>query len=174
MNVPTELILGGITVPFAARHGLQCDYAAIGGASVLRLSDGTGVKRQRWEKTRVDISAEGNVPPGLEGLDYGGPLTLACPAPRQMGGSGLVYTLPAARRADAGYTPTGQAERADGLWQPTALALAGDIATLTAVPGATAYRVLWYPLLSVLLPRPPQALDLNDGIYRWSLEAEEV
>lgn len=175
MSWDNALIIGGITVPVTARQTLSQAYEAVpGGAALLRMADGSLVKQFRWQKTATRINASGATAPGLEAIDWNAPIVLHCAEPRQMAGSGLVYTLPAARRSDSGFTPQGYAW-VNGEWVPTAVALATNTATLTAVPGATQYRVRWWPLLTVECEAPPQQeYDFNTGRYSWSWAAEEV
>lgn len=175
MSWDNALIIGGIVVPVTARLSLSQRYEdEPGGKALLRMADGSLVKQFRWSKLQTTLSASGTTPPGLEGVDFNSPLTLHCAKPQQKAGAGLVYALPAARRADAGFTPQGYAW-VNGQWQPTALSLATNTATLTAVPGATQYRVLWYPQLTVSCEQPPQVeFDFNSGRYSWSWTAQET
>ncbi|MBS0442820.1 MAG: hypothetical protein JSR38_12755, partial [Proteobacteria bacterium] len=84
-----------------------------------------------------------------------------------------VITLPAARRSDA--APFGFALDASGLLRPTAVTLAGNVATLIAVAGATGYQVLYYPLLTIRAPAGPRcSYDAAGAVASWELTCEEV
>ena len=88
--------------------------------------------------------------------------------------SGLTATLPAARRSDSGHTPYGIAILPSGQAVKTAAALVGDVATVTAVSGATAYAVQYYPQLTVWALRPSASGNRGDASHRWELVCEEV
>lgn len=173
MSEGALFVLGGIEVELHARLRWQQTYAPIGGSVVQRLSDGTGHKQTRWRRTRTVITCEGWIPPGLESLDYSGPLEMRCVSPRAMAGTGTSFTLPAARRSDSGYEPFGFA-RVGEAWIPTGVTLTGDQADLDPVTGADSYRVLWYPQLLVLTDGPEEDADGSTATYSWRLAAEEV
>ena len=160
-------------MPLVARYGAAQSYEPIGGNILIRMQNGAALKQTHWAKTRTTISAEGNVPPGLESLDYAGPLNLKCAARCEITGAGLVYTLPAARRTDPGYTPLGFGWIGDR-YVPTALALSTNTATLTALAVATHYRVIWWPEFNVIASPPTIETDLAGAIIRWTLTAEEA
>lgn len=168
-----DLWLGGVRVPLHSVLDFEQSYSAIEGGRVLRMTDGAGVKTVHWRKISTTVSAGGWIPPGLLALDYDEPLVMRCAAPRAIVTAATVVTLPAARRTDAGHEPYAAA-LVEGDWQAAELDIAGDTATITPVAGAGAYRVSYYPELTVFASPPEESGDLTRADYRWSIEAEEV
>ncbi len=168
-----NLIIGGIEVPVMAGLSLRQTYDPIGGSSVLRMQSGAAVKQTHWRRWRTSIQADGWIPPGLDALDYSQALQLACVATRSIMTAVLVVELPAARRSDAGYAPRAWALVGEG-WQSTAIAMAGDEATITPVADASRYKVDYYPLMTVFTDGPSEDVDASGAAFRWSLTAEEV
>lgn len=176
-----SLILGTVRIPLEAALGLTQRYEPLGGVARLRLMSGAAVQQVHWRRWRTTIEGDGWWPPGLDGLDYDAPLTLACIQQRTLQSASNIIVLPAARRADAPYTPVGHAivpgagtVALGGDLVPTALALVGDTATLTTVTGAVAYQVTYWPQLTVFADPPAAQLDAAGAAHRWSLVAEEV
>lgn len=167
MTIP-RIILGG--VPIVLHAGAPAEsIEAIGGSTVLRMSDGAAIKQQHWERLAGSISAEGWMPPGLSGLDYSGPLELRSTQVQNIVDPGLVFELTSTPRPD--IAPWGQALVGDQ-WVPTACAYADGVATLTAVNGATLYQACWMPVLSVFASRPTQSQ--GGGGHGWSISWEEA
>ena len=171
----TDLVftLGGVRVPIHAALDFRQSYESIGGYSTRRMTDGTLVKQGQWLKLKTTIQANGWIPAGLDGLDYSQSLVMQCVSPKSIVSASNVMTLPAARRADSGYDPAGWALVA-GEWVSTPVNLVVNTATLTIVSGATQYRVMFYPEISVLADPPRQAGDMSGAQYSWQLTAEEV
>ena len=143
----------------------------IGGSSVLRMSDGAGVKQQHWKRMAGTISGEGWMPPGLDGLDYSVPLELRSTKVQSISGPGLVHLLPGTPRPD--YPAYGLA-LVGREWVGTACEVVDGVATLSAVPGATLYRVCWLPVFSVFVDRPSESQSGAAASHSWSLSWEEA
>ncbi|MDT4813953.1 hypothetical protein FQZ97_469480 [compost metagenome] len=171
-NKPTPLVLGGIEIVQSAGP-IRQRYEAMGGSGELRLSGGTGIKMTHWSKTATSCSGAGPLDPGLDALDYSQPLELLCVQPRAMFGTAREFTLPAAAARRADVAPWAWARVGDG-WVDAAVALAGDLATVAEVAGASGYRVFWLPRLVVFTDGVVSEFDENTGYYDWSLEAREV
>lgn len=168
-----DLILDTLRVPVAVGGESQQTYETFGAFAVLRLGLGAAVHQEVWRKLRTTLSITGAVPVGLDGIDWTATHTLACIAPRSIQAATNAITLPAARRADA--APYGFAVTSAGLLQPTAVTLAGNVATLTAVAGATGYQVLYYPLLTIRAPAGPRcSYDAAGAVASWELACEEA
>lgn len=165
--------LGGIVVPIHAALDLQQQIEPIGGSALLRLGQGTAIKQATWRKRRITLSASGWCPPGLGALNWNSPLTLKCGLPESITTATTSATLPAGRRTDAGYEPFARAHTAQG-WRDTPLALAGNAATITAVSGAVAYQVWYWPELSVYAEPPVQTFDQASAQASWDLVCEEI
>lgn len=168
------LQIGSLVVSTLEALDLDQTYERIGGESIFRAADGTGIKQASWDKLRVTTSGGGWMPPALSALDVNQTQVLRCVVPRAVPCAGLVATLPAARRSDAGHVPYGIAYLASGEAVKTPASLAGDVATLAAVSGATSYVALYYPELTVWLLRPRTSGNPRDATHRWELVCEEV
>jgi hypothetical protein len=165
--------LGAVRVPMTAALGLQQQFAPIGGSTVQRLGNGAAIKQTAWSKLRVTLTCDGWVPPGLGGLNYDGPLLLKCGLPRSIASTATSVTLPSARRTDSGYLPFARAHL-PGREAETPVSVTGNTATLTAVTGAQAYTVWYYPQLSVVCDMPTETFDGAGAAVSWELTAEEV
>lgn len=165
------LKLGGVELE-AMCGPIRQRYEPMGGSSELRMANGDGKKQTHWRKVRIISSGSGYLDPALEQLDYSGELELWCVKPLFLNGTGLAYQLPpeAARRPD--YQPWGLALVGEN-WRETGLSLAGDLASLVAVPGASRYRVGWLPRYSVFTDGVVSDYDYGTGRYDWSLEARQ-
>lgn len=173
MTIKT-LVLGTVEVPVWASMALTQRYTPIEAASVLRFMSGTAFKQSRWQKISTQIASRGNVPPGLDALDYTQPMTLKCIAEKSIVSPSNVIVLPAARRSDAGHVPHGFAENAAGQLIRTPLALAADTATLTVVSGAVRYVAMYFPQITVYAAPPQLDIDEAAASFGWSLDAQEV
>lgn len=168
-----DLMINGLRMPLHVGAAIQQEYEDFGGFAPLRFADGAGLVQQSWRKARTSLTASGSVPPGLYGIDWTAPVTLACIAARSIQSAGNVITLPAARRTDA--PPYGFAITATGLFRPVPVVLAGNVATLGTVAGAAGYQVMWYPLMTVIAPAGPRLQwDAVGAVSGWMLVAEEV
>ncbi|RMH86429.1 hypothetical protein EA796_00945 [Pseudomonas sp. AOB-7] len=165
------MVLGG--VPITPHSGpVRMRYEPFGGSAELRMADGTGIKQTHWRKTRILASGSGPLEPALEHLDYSGPLELWCVKPLAISGTALQYQLPAAASRRPDVAPWAWAEVA-GRWQDVAVAMDGDLATLTPPPGAGRYQVFWLPRYSVLTDGLVTDWDESQQRCDWSLEARE-
>ncbi len=173
--------LGGVMVPIESALDFVQTYEPLGGVARLRMMSGAAVQQVGWRKLRTTLSGAGWWPSGLESLNYDDPLTLWCAAPRTILSASNVIALPTARRTDTGYTPVGYARKYGGSTAvgggelvPTPLSIIADVATLTAVSGATGYQIAYWPILTVLADPPSMEADLPGAAHRWTLTAEEV
>lgn len=170
-----DLSINGLLMPLHVGAQATQEYEDFGGftATPLRFADGAGLVQEAWRRVRTSIVASGVVPPGLYGIDWSAPVTLGCIAARSIQSASNVITIPVARRTDA--APYGFAITAAGLFKPTPVGLAGNVATLGAVAGAIGYQVLWHPLLTVLAPAGPRlSWDAQGAVSGWQLVAEEA
>ena len=165
--------LGGIVVPIHAALDLQQRIEPIGGTSLLRLGLGAAVKQTAWRKRRVTLSASGWCPPGMGALNWDSSMTLKCGLPESITTGSTSTTLPAGRRTDAGYEPFARAHLANE-WRDTPCSLAGNVATITAVSGAVAYQVWYWPQMTVYAEPPIETFDQATGQASWELVAEEA
>ncbi|WP_341304732.1 hypothetical protein [Pseudomonas sp. TMP25] len=168
MSAP--LMLGGIPIVLHA-GAPDLSEEATGGNSLLRLSNGDAVKLTRWEKMTGSISAQGWMPPALDGLDYSAPLELRSTQISSMQSAGLVFTLPSTPRPD-------QAPWAFALigeqWVDAPVDTVAGVSTVTAVAGASLYQVWWMPVYSVFATRPPRAQSSASATHSWSIAWQEA
>jgi hypothetical protein len=175
MSAP-HLKVGPLTIPHLARvDALTQSYEPIGGQSVFRALSGLGINQMTWQKTRIVTSGSGWMPPALETLDYSQSMVLACVAPLALylPPAETTATLPVKRRADQGAEPWAVALYPHGASHPAALALSGNIATVTPEADAIGYQVFYYPQFEVIALRPRQSGDPNSAIFGWELICEE-
>lgn len=177
--------LGGIIVPIHAIWELSQDYSPVGGFTLLRMLDGAGVKQQHWEKIATTVTGSGYIPAGLDSLDYKTPLLMRCATKR--GVSSIAPTtilVPQARRTDVDHEVIGFAivDGNDAQWEETpiigttpSVARPGfDEIDLTAVGGAKAYRINYYPEITVFAEHPVQDGNPHQDDQSWTLTAEQV
>lgn len=164
--------IGNFDLPVYASFDVTQRYEPLGGEGILRACSGRGILQRTWRKTRVVTSGGGWVPAGLQSLDFDAQHAVACIVPETVPANPATRqaTLPAARRADAGHLPYGLAQLPGGQTLAADVTLAGHVATVAEVAGATAYQVGYYPLLTCWILRPTR----SGPEPQWELIAEEV
>jgi hypothetical protein len=166
-----NIIIGGIEIGFSASHEISQTYEPVGGRSTRRLLNGAALLQHHWAKLNTTIQGSGRLPEGLAGLDYTAPIEIKCLAPRSIFAAGTSITLPASRRTDR--APVGYAI-VNGNLVRTAISIATNTATLTAVSGASGYLVAYYPILTVYAAPPRTTFDGRGPIGGWELIGEEI
>lgn len=167
------LELGGVAVWPLAQHTMRQSYEDLRASTDHEMYSFAAFRQTHGnKKLRTTINAQGWEPHGLAGLDYTQPLVLKCVAPRSLTALVNAIALPAARRADV--PPRGFALKADGTEVETPLSLAADIATLTTVAGAVAYRVAYFPQITVFATLEEEDTDMNAANFSFTLKAREV
>lgn len=166
------LEIGGLVIPVQAAGDIEQTFEPLGGSVLRRMKSGAAKKQTHWRKIKTRISGSGWIPPGLQGLNYDSPLLLKSVSSRALQAVGNVIAVPAARRTDAGYEPTGFAI-VNGRYVPTPLALVVDTATLTAVAGAQGYGVRYWPQFNVYAEFSDSGRAMG-STWTWQLDAEEV
>ncbi|ODU49076.1 MAG: hypothetical protein ABS92_06795 [Thiobacillus sp. SCN 63-374] len=164
--------LGGLVIPVQAAGDISQTFETIGGFTLHRMLNGAGVPQSHWRKLKTTITGSGWTPPGLAGLDYDATHVLKSVAARSLQATGNVITVPAARRTDTGYAPTGYAI-VDGRYVPTPLVLVTNTATLAAVAGAQGYGVRYWPQITVYA-RFSDDNRPSGASWNWRIEAEEI
>lgn len=171
MPIPISAIVGGVTIAYSASTELTQSYETLGGESLRRTLNGSGVKQTAWTKLRTVLRGSGRHPAGLDSLDYSGTLSLACIRPRDVYSATTTVVLPAARRSD--IAPVAFAI-VDGLYVRTPYSLPVNTATLTTVAGAVGYVMYYFPLLTVYASAPRNDYDARGILLGWELSAEEA
>lgn len=166
-----DLAINGVLLPVPVAGRIDQTYRPIGGFARLRFADGAALHQESWRRLETTISASGWIPAALAGMDWAAPVTLGCVAPRALQSASPAFTLPTARRADA--PPYGFAVVEHRL-VPTTVTVADDEATLAAVTSASAYTVLYYPVLVVLTDGPRERYDASGAVSGFELTGEEI
>lgn len=168
--------LGNVAIQTVSGLTIDQQYEQFGGETILRMISGRGVKQQTYNKLRVTTRGTGWAPSGLESLDYSTQMVLKCIVPRSIPAvlATRQATLPAGRRSDDKYLPFAHAFLSDGSRVLAAVTLVGHVATCAAVAGAIAYRVMYYPQLTVWALKPSESGSVADASYQWELVAEEI
>ncbi len=165
-----HVTLGGLPINLHAGAEGQAYSQELGWTDV-RLSGGSLVRMAHWAKESISISGSGWMGLGFDALDFTRPMILNCTQPKTITGTALTYTLTSTPRPDV--APWGHALVA-GRWVKAIVAMAGSVATVSPVAGATLYRVSWMPTFTVLATPPDEALDSGAGSFSWSFTAREV
>lgn len=166
MPIP-RIMLGGVPIVLHAGAPEE-SVGPIGGSTVLRMSDGAGVKMQHWQKSAGSISGSGWMPPGLAGLDYSPPLELRSTKVINHVGAGPEFALQHTPRPD--MAPWAQALIGDR-WVRVPCSYADGVVTIPPVPGATLYQACYMPVFSVFAEAPAETQGTEHG---WSLNWEEA
>lgn len=167
------MVVDGVTVPVEAIAEFDQDYEHLEASSFDRLATGEGVLRVGWVgKLSTVIVGRGWAPSALISLAPGVAHTLQCAMPLSVDSNTTSITIPANRRTDSGHTPVGYA-LVDGIFVQTPITdITANVCTLTAVPGATAYRVDYWPQITVHVRRNT-AKGGSSAEHGWTIEAEE-
>lgn len=167
-----SLIIGGIEIPIRASHVLSQSYTPIQATSRPRMADGTLKQQTSWgNKLETEISADGVMPAGLQSLDYSQSIIIKCVAERAISSGSNVITVPVARRAD--YGVEGRAIVGNTLVK-TPVVMAGDVATLTTVAGATLYQAIYWPELVCFCDPQSETRGVRSADYGWTFKGEEI
>jgi hypothetical protein len=149
------------------------EYRPVTGETLHRMANGAAFKQQHWRKVGISISGDGWAPPALAGVDWALPVEISCVTPMAIGSNTTAATLPAARRGD--ISPSVYAVAVvNGEVVNTPVSVVGNVATATAVSGASSYQFWYYPKLTCYSGGPTEALNVPGASFTWSLEAEEA
>lgn len=153
---------------------LTQEYRPLGiGSQVQRMLSGAGVKQTHFSKLATRISGSGWAPPALHGVAWGSSVSISCITPRSIHSASNVATIPSARRSDFTGSVLARAV-VGGLLVDTPVAVVTNTATATAVSGATSYQFLYWPTLTCFSDGPTESVNVETGVYSWTLDAEEV
>ena len=167
-----ELVIDGLALPLRSLLDLQIDFDEDRSVNRARMMDGSMVQHASWYgKLIIEISASGEIPPGLSDLDYTSSLTLKSAAERTISSSSNIITVPAARRSD--YGVEGRAF-VGSEWQSTPVSMSVDEATLTIVAGAARYEAIYWPEIVCFCDPPKVTQNVRARRYGWSLKAWEL
>lgn len=169
----TTLLIGSVQIPTETLADFEQRYEDISGQTFRRLASGDGVLRTLWSgKLRTTIRGKGWVP-GFENFAPGTSHVIACAMPRSVSDATISIALPVSRRSDAGHTPQGFALVGDRLVDSAITDITANVATLTAVAGASGYRVHYYPLITAVITEATSQ-GVSAAQFEWQIEAEEL
>ena len=163
--------IGTLEIPDQAAFDVNFNYTKITPKQILRTKNGTGIIASRWEKLGISISGSGWLPDGLDGLDENIEVDIHCTGALSKSSASNIITIPRAFRTDS-YTPQGVAF-VNGEAVQTPVSLAGQVATLTIVSGATLYQVVYFPIVTSLIRLIDRQFSEQSNSWSWSIEAEE-
>ena len=164
-----DLMLGGLPIELHA-GAPEFNADPLEGSSVVRMSDGQGVKMTHWSgKMAGTISGAGWMPPGLDGLDYSRPLELRSTQAECVTTNATTVVLSSVPRPD--YEPWCLALVRES-WVDASSAYFDGAVTIEPVPGATRYAVYWLPIYFVYARKPRKSNA--GGVHGWTLDWEEV
>lgn len=135
-----------------------------GGSNVLRFMDGSSEKQVNWTKQRITISGGGQIPIGIQRLNFDLPLTFSLNTTQAVTGTltEVVNSLPA-HRVDIGYAPM------------TKVLIDGIFEVYTGNNTGTVYRVEYYPVITCFCKPPSETFNSDQMLgYTWNLEGEEA
>lgn len=167
-----DLEIGGLVFPIDSKHSIEQSYEDVTAQTTHRMMDGTARRQQRWTKLKTTISGSGWVPAGISALDKSQSHLIKCLGERSIIGASPI-TIPGGYRTDGDYAPRGFGYVA-GEMVETAVADASGVITLTAVTGATAYQVIYYPEITAYITSYDDNFSLDSAEFGWSIECEEV
>src|SRR5512139_1079914 len=162
----TTLKIAGVEIALQTFPVSQ-EYKPLVGATVHRMLNGAALKQQHWSRLATTISGDGWAPAALAGVDWSAPVEILCVTPRAVNSATASATLPAARRSDLSDNVLARAIVGNEL-VATPVSVAGNVATATAVSGATGYQFMYWPKLSCYSDGPAESLDMTGAAYRWS------
>lgn len=150
------------------------EYRPLGvGSQGLRMLSGTAIKQTHFSKLATRISGSGWAPAALAGMDWSASFSISCIEPRSIHSASNVATMPTARRSDFTGSVLARAVVA-GLLVDTPVVVVTNTATATAVSGATSYQFLYWPTMTCFSDGPTESVDVEQGVYSWTIDAEEV
>ena len=168
-----NFILGGVIVHLVSAADFTQSFRRVGGGRVRRRTQNGGVKTaEHWNKLSTSITGSGRIPSGLSGLDYNAQMELSSGSPESITSASNVIVIPANRRSDTDHDPYGFAVFSDHVIA-TPVSISGDTATLTPIANAQGYNIAYFPKITVVAEEPVESFNRSQGIFSWSIQAEE-
>ena len=156
--------LDGIALAPSAAVGMVQTYRKTP-KSIRRTMNGSAKAQQNYVKITTDITGSGWQTSGWDGLDHSSTMVLSCAEARTVADASNVIDITANRRSDVALRCFAMV---GGEWVSSTFSVNVNQVTVTAVAGATQYKVGYYPQFSAFI-------EINQtGKLGWSLTAEEV
>src|SRR3990172_2712917 len=180
---PVALKLDSIEIPIYEALDYNESIQGKGGLALLRTVKGLGIRQSAWKKRVIQISGGGSLPSALGEIDtdVSHVLSLAMPRSIQQLAPLVTFTVPAAHRTDLTLTQGGVSaegyavmSRDEFIVQTPVVSFVGNTVVITAVTGAIAYRVNYWPKFTVYIDPPSDEMDIRAAEHGWSLTAEEI
>jgi hypothetical protein len=164
--------IGAISIPDEAAFDIRQSYTPLGGKALLRTKNGAAILQQRWQKLSSTITGSGWLPDGLDAVDVSASQAVYCIAPLSVLSASNVITIPRTFRTDGDYVAQGVAI-VGGEMLATPAAVAGQVATLTVVAGATQYMVVYYPVITGFITVDRQFDEANQ-LQSWTIDVQQA
>lgn len=163
--------IGTIELSDPAAFDLTVTHSPIQSKSILRTKNGTGIIASHWKKRGISITGSGWIPEGLADIDEDAVVDIHTIDWQSIADTSPIITLPGVFRLDD-FAPQGIAI-VNGEAVNTAVSLAGAVATLTSVSGATQYHVNYCPIITSLIASIDRSFNAETNTWTWTLEAEQ-
>ena len=173
MARPRSLSLGNIDIPILEVEEYSETIEKIGGFVLLRTVLGSGLRQCNWVKHRITISGGGPLPASLLEVDHTNSHVLKLSAPQTIQSPSNVIVIPAARRTDVPLEAYAVMDVDGYLVEANIISVVVDTVTLTAVAGAVAYRVNYWPQFTVFVDPPSSQTNRRGAVTQWTLNCEE-
>ncbi len=171
--------IGGIVVALEAGDGtVQQTYQPKREGNILEMGDGTSIKQSligTLGKLRTVLSVQTAwSPAAIANLDFSAEMPLKCAEQRSAADAVNVITITSKRRSDSPYDVKGYGI-VDGRLVSSPVAINVDEVTVTPVPGATSYEVVYWPEINVFASfREGINSGAGSTLFSWSLTCVEV
>lgn len=167
-----SLKIGSLTISAEAGFSLKQTYQPILARTLKRSKNGTLTIQSRYRKLQSRVSGSGWLPDGLDAIDTDALQAVSCIQALSVAAASNVITIPRAVRTDAGFTVQGVAIVNDQS-VVTSVVLAGNVATLGVVAGASQYQILYYPVITGAISISRQ-FDEDSQTWNFDLELIEA
>lgn len=81
MTLASRVTVAGVAISANATLSVDVQVQSGGGATNLRLADGSITRQVAWDKRRVTLTCSGWIPPAISAVDWSAQITIIVPAP---------------------------------------------------------------------------------------------
>lgn len=174
MARPRTLTIGALQIPILEAASYSETIEKVGGFVLLRTVLGSALRQCNWVKHRISIAGGGSLPASLLEINHTVTHVLKLAAPQTIQSTSNIIAIPAARRADVPLEAYAVMDVDDFLIEANIVSLVVNTVTITAVPGAVAYRVNYWPQFTVFVDPPGTNVNRRESEHQWTMECEEV